>query len=129
MEQSGGTLPAGDRKTIQGIDTSLNLLQSLSSAYNRAGGGQGFGGGTLTDLFGKFGLNRNASDYNNQRKSLGTAIVKNFVNLGMTETDAKRYEAMLPNFSDSKEQAAYKFQILADLLNSAKQGVFDSQEY
>jgi hypothetical protein len=125
---SGNKLQAGDRKVVQGIDSSINQLRSLVGQYERAGGGQGWGGGNLADLLGNFNINRNAADYQKQRQSLGTAIVKNFVNLGMTEADAKRYEAMLPNFSDTREQAANKFQTLYGLLEDYKQSVYDSYD-
>ena len=45
-------------------------------------------------------------------------IVKNLINLGVTEADAQRYLEYLPALTDTKEQAAQKLETLRNIYKS-----------
>lgn len=107
---------SSDRSTLLEAQNGLNQIDQLESLYNNAGGGQGWLGGSITNMGANIAdLNTDAKNYNQYAKSIGTAIVKNIVNLGGTEADAERYMAYLPSFTDTKEQAASKLEYLRQL--------------
>ncbi|MFV0485359.1 MAG: hypothetical protein ACK5MU_04020 [Candidatus Saccharimonadales bacterium] len=121
--QSGASadLSAGDKTTLQNIQNSRNSLNQIADAFAKAGGGQGLAG-VLTNTFG--GLDENVRYYNDLRNSLGMAIIKNFVNLGATESDAKRYADMLPQFTDTSDSAQRKLATISDLLSGYEQSIY-----
>ena len=126
-EKANADLSSSQKTKLNEIDTSMNTLNQLKNAYEQAGGGKGLVG-NLSEFANSItggAANRNLATYNDLKNSLGMAIVKNIVSVGGTEQDAKRYVAMLPSASDTPEQAAQKFAYLEDMLNSAKQSVYN----
>jgi hypothetical protein len=119
-------LSSSQQSTLRDIDTSENTLSQLKEAYQKAGGAKGLAGNL--DEFGNWitggNLNRNLDTYESLKNSLGAAIIKNVVNLGGTEQDAKRYTEMLPKVSDSPEQAAQKFADIEQMLKVARESVY-----
>lgn len=125
--KANADLSSSQKTKLNEIDTSMNTLNQLKNAYEQAGGGKGLVG-NLSEFANSItggAANRNLATYNDLKNSLGMAIVKNVINAGGTEQDAKRYIAMLPSASDTPEQAAQKFAYLEDMLNSAKQSVYN----
>lgn len=125
--KANAELSSSQKTKLNEIDTSMNTLNQLKNAYEQAGGGKGLVG-NLSEFANSVtggAANRNLATYNDLKNSLGMAIVKNVINAGGTEQDAKRYIAMLPSASDTPEQAAQKFAYLEDMLNSAKQSVYN----
>ena len=125
--KANADLSSSQKTKLNEIDTSMNTLNQLKNAYEQAGGGKGLVG-NLSEFANSVtggAANRNLATYNDLKNSLGMAIVKNVINAGGTEQDAKRYIAMLPSASDTPEQAAQKFAYLEDMLNSAKQSVYN----
>lgn len=111
------------KSAINDIDNSMDMLNQIEQAYEKAGGAQGAIGGNFNEFMNTItggNANANLDAYNALKESLGTAIVKNFVNLGSTEADAKRYLAMLPSATDSKEQASEKLANLRATLENAR---------
>ena len=121
-------LSSSDRTTLQNLNNSMNSLDQLESLYTAAGGGKGIAGNldNVANFFTGGAANYNLSTYNAAKESLGMAIVKNFVNLGATESDAKRYAAMLPEITDTPEMAQQKISTLRSLIQQAQQGVYAS---
>lgn len=119
-------LTSADRTTLQNLNNSISSLDQLESLYNAAGGGKGFSGNldNLANFFTNGAANYNLSTYNSAKESLGMAIVKNFVNLGATESDAKRYAAMLPEITDTPQMAQQKLSTLRNLIQQAQQNVY-----
>lgn len=119
-------LTSADRTTLQNLNNSISSLDQLESLYNAAGGGKGFSGNldNLANFFTNGAANYNLSTYNSAKESLGMAIVKNFVNLGATESDAKRYAAMLPEITDTPQMAQQKLSTLRSLIQQAQQNVY-----
>lgn len=125
--KANADLSSSQKTKLNEIDTSMNTLNQLKNAYEQAGGGKGLVG-NLSEFANSItggAVNRNLATYNDLKNSLGMAIVKNVINAGGTEQDAKRYIAMLPSASDTPEQAAQKFAYLEDMLNSAKQSIYN----
>ena len=125
--KANADLSSSQKTKLNEIDTSMNTLNQLKNAYEQAGGGKGLVG-NLSEFANSVtggAANRNLATYNDLKNSLGMAIVKNVINAGGTEQDAKRYIAMLPSASDTPEQAEQKFAYLEDMLNSAKQSVYN----
>ena len=125
--KANAELSSSQKTTLNEIDTSMNTLNQLMNAYELAGGGKGLVG-NLSEFANSItggAANRNLATYNDLKNSLGMAIVKNVISAGGTEQDAKRYIAMLPSASDTPEQAAQKFAYLEDMLNNAKQSVYN----
>lgn len=125
--KANADLSSSQKTKLNEIDTSMNTLNQLKNAYEQAGGGKGLVG-NLSEFANSItggAANRNLATYNDLKNSLGMAIVKNIVSVGGTEQDAKRYIAMLPSASDTPEQAAQKFAYLEDMLNNAKQSVYN----
>ena len=60
-------------------------------------------------------LDPTASNYNDLAQSVGMAIIKNLVNLGVTESDAERYKQYLPALTDSADKAQMKLDTLRRL--------------
>lgn len=125
-DQEQVELSSADRTTLQNLNNSISSLDQLESLYNAAGGGKGFSGNldNLANFFTNGAANYNLSTYNSAKESLGMAIVKNFVNLGATESDAKRYAAMLPEITDTQEMAQQKLSTLRTLIQQAQQNVY-----
>lgn len=119
-------LTSADRTTLQNLNNSISSLDQLESLYNAAGGGKGVSGNldNLANFFTNGAANYNLSTYNSAKESLGMAIVKNFVNLGATESDAKRYAAMLPEITDTPQMAQQKLSTLRSLIQQAQQNVY-----
>lgn len=103
---------SSDRKSLIEIQNGLNDIDNLESLYNQAGGGQGKLGGLIANIGSNVGMNDAVATYNTQMNSLGAAIVKNLINLGGTEYDAKRYVEALPQIDDSPEKAQQKLTAL-----------------
>ena len=125
--KANAELSSSQKTKLNEIDTSMNTLNQLKNAYEQAGGGKGLVG-NLSEFANSItggAANRNLATYNDLKNSLGMAIVKNVISAGGTEQDAKRYIAMLPSASDTPEQAAQKFAYLEDMLNNAKQSVYN----
>lgn len=125
--KANADLSSSQKTKLTEIDTSMNTLNQLKNAYEQAGGGKGLVG-NLSEFANSVtggAANRNLATYNDLKNSLGMAIVKNVISVGGTEQDAKRYIAMLPSASDTPEQAAQKFAYLEEMLNNAKQSVYN----
>ena len=125
--KASADLSSSQKTKLNEIDTSMNTLNQLKNAYEQAGGGKGLVG-NLSEFANSVtggAANRNLATYNDLKNSLGMAIVKNVINAGGTEQDAKRYIAMLPSASDTPEQAEQKFAYLEEMLNNAKQSVYN----
>ena len=104
---------SADRTKLLNAQNGLSQINALANAYEQAGGGQGWLSGTARNLAGKIGnLDTSAQNYNNLRESVGMAIIKNLVNLGVTEADAERYKQYLPSLQDTEEQAQQKLEVL-----------------
>lgn len=112
---------SGDRTKLINAQNGLGQIDELERAYNTAVAGTGgtsnaFQGGLRSKAA---ELNSNwdptAANYNNLAQSAGMGIVKNLVNLGVTEADAQRYLQYLPSLADTKEQAASKLQTLRSI--------------
>ena len=125
--KANADLSSSQKTKLNEIDTSMNTLNQLKNAYKQAGGGKGLVG-NLSEFANSVtggAANRDLATYNDLKNSLGMAIVKNVINAGGTEQDAKRYIAMLPSASDTPEQAEQKFAYLEEMLNNAKQSVYN----
>ena len=111
---------------MQNLNNSIASLDQLEALYTAAGGGKGFSGNldNIANFFTNGAANYNLSTYNSAKESLGMAIVKNFVNLGATESDAKRYAAMLPEITDTQEMAQQKLTTLRSLIQQAQRNVY-----
>lgn len=119
-------LSSADKSTLQNLNNSIASLDQLEALYTAAGGGKGFSGNldNIANFFTNGAANYNLSTYNSAKESLGMAIVKNFVNLGATESDAKRYAAMLPEITDTQEMAQQKLTTLRSLIQQAQRNVY-----
>lgn len=119
-------LSSSDKSTLQNLNNSIASLDQLEALYTAAGGGKGLSGNldNIANFFTNGAANYNLSTYNSAKESLGMAIVKNFVNLGATESDAKRYAAMLPEITDTQEMAQQKLTTLRSLIQQAQRNVY-----
>lgn len=118
-------LTTADRSKVQSAKEGLSQIDTLEGLYNDAGGAQGIFGGTFANIGASIGnLNSKGQTYNQYAQSVGNAIVKNLVNLGGTEQDAKRYLQYLPTFTDTEEQAKTKLETLRRLYSEQLQNVY-----
>lgn len=127
-EDQQPTLSSSQQTQIQNLDSSLNSLDQMEALFTEAGGGKGMVGGSLENLANLVtggSANKNLSVYNSMKNSIGMAIVKNFVNLGSTESDAKKYADALPDITDSSEVAKAKIDRLRTLITQARQNVYN----
>jgi hypothetical protein len=114
---------SGDRSKLLSAQNAMDQIDQLENAYNTATGGQGgnFLQGNLRSLAANISggnLDASANNYNKLAESVGMGIVKNLINLGVTEADAKRYLEYLPALTDTKEQAAQKLETLRNIYQS-----------
>jgi hypothetical protein len=95
----------------------MGQIDQLEEAYNQATGGEGSNAvqgwlrSRASDISGG-NWDPSAANYNSLSESVGMGIVKNLINLGVTEADAQRYLKYLPALTDTKEQAAQKLDTL-----------------
>lgn len=114
---------SSDRTKLLSAQNAMDQIDQLESAYNNATGGnggnaiQGWLRSRAADISGG-NLDPSASNYNNMAQSIGMGIVKNLINLGVTEADAQRYLQYLPALTDTKEQAAQKLDTLRNIYQS-----------
>lgn len=114
---------SSDRSKLLSAQNAMDQIDQLENAYNTATGGQGgnFLQGNLRSLAANISggnLDASANNYNKLAESVGMGIVKNLINLGVTEADAKRYLEYLPALTDTKEQAAQKLDTLRNIYQS-----------
>lgn len=114
---------SSDRSKLLSAQDAMSQIDQLESAYNNATGGQGGNvlQGNLRSLAANISggnLDASANNYNKLAESVGMGIVKNLINLGVTEADAKRYLEYLPSLTDTKEQASQKLATLRNIYQS-----------
>ena len=111
---------SADRTKLLSAQNAMGQIDQLEEAYNQATGGeggnaiQGWLRSRASDISGG-NLDPSASNYNSLSESVGMGIVKNLINLGVTEADAQRYLQYLPALSDTKQQAAQKLATLRSI--------------
>ena len=114
---------SADRTKLLSAQNAMSQIDQLENAYNNATSGnggnaiQGWLRSRASDISGG-NLDPSASNYNSLSQSVGMGIVKNLINLGVTEADAKRYLEYLPALTDTKEQAAQKLATLRNIYQS-----------
>lgn len=111
---------SSDRTKLLSAQDALGQIDQLESAYNTATGGSGGNviQGNLRSLAANISggnLDPSANNYNKLAESVGMGIVKNLINLGVTEADAKRYLEYLPALTDTREQATQKLATLRNI--------------
>ena len=114
---------SSDRSKLLSAQDAMGQIDQLEQAYNNATGGSGGNvlQGNLRSLAANISggnLDPSANNYNKLAESVGMGIVKNLINLGVTEADAKRYLEYLPALTDTKEQAAQKLETLRNIYQS-----------
>lgn len=108
---------SADRTKLLSAQNAMGQIDQLEEAYNQATGGEGSNAiqgwlrSRASDISGG-NWDPSASNYNSLSESVGMGIVKNLINLGVTEADAQRYLKYLPALTDTKEQAAQKLDTL-----------------
>ena len=108
---------SADRTKLLSAQNAMGQIDQLEEAYNQATGGEGSNAiqgwlrSRASDISGG-NWDPSASNYNSLSESVGMGIVKNLINLGVTEADAERYLKYLPALTDTKEQAAQKLDTL-----------------
>ena len=114
---------SADRTKLLSAQNALDQIDELENAYNTATSGEG--GNVLQGWFRSRAADisggnwdPSASNYNSMAQSVGMGIVKNLINLGVTEADAKRYLEYLPALTDTKAQAAQKLETLRNIYQS-----------
>ena len=111
---------SSDRTKLLSAQNALDQIDELEAAYNQATGGEGSNvfQGTLRSIGANISggnLDASAANYNTLADSVGMAIVKNLINLGVTEADAERYRKYLPSLTDTKQQATSKLATLRSI--------------
>lgn len=122
---------SSDRSKLLSAQDAMSQIDQLESAYNTATGGQGgnFLQGNLRSLAANISggnLDASANNYNKLAESVGMGIVKNLINLGVTESDAKRYLEYLPSLTDTKEQASQKLATLRNIYQSQMNNLYSA---
>ena len=108
---------SADRTKLLSAQNAMGQIDQLEEAYNQATGEsggnaiQGWLRSRASDISGG-NWDPSASNYNSLSESVGMGIVKNLINLGVTEADAQRYLKYIPALTDTKEQAAQKLDTL-----------------
>jgi hypothetical protein len=108
---------SADRTKLLSAQNAMGQIDQLEEAYNQATGGEGSNAvqgwlrSRASDISGG-NWDPSAANYNSLSESVGMGIVKNLINLGVTEADAQRYLKYLPSLTDTKEQAAQKLDTL-----------------
>jgi hypothetical protein len=108
---------SADRTKLLSAQNAMGQIDQLEEAYNQATGGEGSNAiqgwlrSRASDISGG-NWDPSASNYNSLSESVGMGIVKNLINLGVTEADAQRYLKYIPALTDTKEQAAQKLDTL-----------------
>lgn len=111
---------SADRTKLLSAQNAMGQIDQLEEAYNQATGGEGSNAiqgwlrSRASDISGG-NWDPSASNYNSLAESVGMGIVKNLINLGVTEADAQRYLKYLPALTDTKEQAAQKLDTLRSI--------------
>lgn len=114
---------SADRTKLLSAQNAMDQIDQLENAYNNATGGnggnllQGWLRSRASDISGG-NWDPSAANYNSLSQSVGMGIVKNLINLGVTEADAKRYLEYLPALTDTKEQAQQKLNTLRSIYQS-----------
>lgn len=114
---------SSDRSKLVSAQNALDQIDQLEAAYNEATGDQGGNvlQGNLRSLAANISggnLDASAANYNSLAESVGMGIIKNLINLGVTEADAERYKKYLPALTDTKDQAAMKLETLRQIYQS-----------
>ena len=122
---------SSDRTKLLDAQNALGQIDTLESAYNQATGGNGGNvlQGNLRSLAANISggnLDPSASNYNNLAQSIGMGIVKNMINLGVTESDAQRYLQYLPELTDTKEQATQKLATLRQIYQNQINNIYSA---
>lgn len=111
---------SSDRTKLISAQNALDQIDELESAYLDATGEggsnavQGWLRSRAADISGG-NWDPSASNYNNLAESIGMSIIKNLINLGVTESDAERYKKYIPSITDTKTQAATKLETLRNI--------------
>lgn len=111
---------SSDRNKLLTAQNGLDQISQLEQAYKDATGEggsnaiQGWLRSRASDISGG-NLDPSASNYNALTDSVGLAIIKNLINLGVTTEDAERYKKYIPAITDTKEQAAEKLATLRSI--------------
>lgn len=112
---------------LQSAETALDRLEEL---YDRAGGGQGFIGGNLSNFLGGIGLNSNVSTYNQLAQGLvnqiGAAIGK--TDSLNTEGEVQRALSLVPQITDDAQTARNKLAELRRMLQE-NQNIYSNLYY
>lgn len=114
---------SSDRSKLISAQNGLDQINQLEEAYTQATGEggsnaiQGFLRSRAADISGG-NWDPSAANYNSLADSVGMGIIKNLVNLGVTESDAERYKKYLPSLTDTKEQAKQKLETLRSIYQS-----------
>ena len=111
---------SSDRSKLLSAQNAMGQIDQLEQAYIDATGGGGGNvlQGNLRSLAANISggnLDPSANNYNKLAESVGMGIVKNLINLGVTEADAKRYLEYLPSLTDTKEQVTQKLETLRNI--------------
>lgn len=106
------------------VTAALNSLSVLSRLFQQAGGGQGLVKGGLASLFAPAGIgstNAEVKAYNDMRQAATAQIVKALGDTGaLSDSDIKRAAAMIPDITDTQEQAELKMASLYQILLGAQ---------
>lgn len=111
---------SSDRSKLLTAQNGLDQIDQLEQAYQDATGEggsnaiQGWLRSRASDISGG-NWDPSASNYNALTDSVGLAIIKNLINLGVTTEDAERYKKYIPAITDTKEQAAEKLATLRSI--------------
>lgn len=111
---------SSDRSKLLSAQNALDQIDQLENAYYQATGEggsnaiQGWLRSRASDISGG-NWDPSASNYNNLAESIGMSIIKNLINLGVTESDAERYKKYIPSITDTKVQAATKLETLRNI--------------
>jgi hypothetical protein len=122
---------SADRTKLLSAQNAMGQIDQLESAYNQATGGSGGNvlQGNLRSLAANISggnLDPSANNYNKLAESVGMGIVKNLINLGVTEADAKRYLEYLPALTDTKEQAQQKLETLRNIYQNQMNNLYSA---
>lgn len=120
-------LNATQQKTVIGLQNAYDSLQSLERLFSEAGGGQGGIGGTLATVSGGlsnlFGGSDPVATYNSQAtaliNTLKDAIGK--TDAANTDPEVQRLMAMIPNVTDSPQDAQNKLNNLRNYIETTYQ--------
>lgn len=115
----GKMVPAGDVMAIGSADASFKALDDAQASINDNKDIVGPYQGRLSGLAANFEVGetgKKAKALNAKLRANAQSIGKYLEGGKLTDSDIKRYEAMLPNLNDSPEAAAQKTEVLKGLI-------------